>query len=309
VAESLVVQTVSGWLSSAKRKFVGIFRRIAFLVENPCDVDFAGMVQFGGPATGNAVMLLLVPSWGEVLENYLEPKSRRGIGRRLGRIVGRSQATRSGGRRRSWPGGLPDVDEMIAAIIPARAFFASRIPSLPEAFVWLGINVVDRLLWYWLLIEVVDQATYAWSSSIMRSEYCMSQWTVSYSGRLKAGGTGGNQNVRPPNIDPLAGRLIAWLDQSLEITAQGQHQMYGLWTVIVANSDIVAHDVGLTVGILGEEEASDFQPATIQPGGIVTLSGFLSSPKGRTWTWDMQKDSPFVTLAGGNLAVFGKPSQ
>jgi len=120
--------------------------------------------------------MLLTPSLDEILEEYLHPKLGRRRGR-FGRLGGRRRYDpRAGGIRRAFEGVVPDVDEMIAHRLPGREIFAGRTVHGLERWFWLGIDVLDRLLWWWLLFEIGDQGTIIWASNIMESRFCGRAW-------------------------------------------------------------------------------------------------------------------------------------
>lgn len=154
------------------REFGQRLNQIKNILTADCEDDWVVAAELAAPALGSAVKMLLTPSAGEILENYLEPGGGGGKGR-----IGRSQRT---GRRRdrngryhgAWRNLIPDVDAMIAAWLPGRNMFASRTPGMAQKLFWSGINVSDRVLWYLMLAELADEFTMQWCSNLMQARFC-----------------------------------------------------------------------------------------------------------------------------------------
>ena len=148
------------------------YQAIKQLIESPCHDKWSVLIKTALPAAANGIFILLTPTPEEVLEEYLHPK----VGRRRGRFRGGGTRRRWDGRaagwRRAFEKGCPDVDEVIAHRLPGREIFAGRTAHGLERAFWLGIDVLDRLLWRWLLYEIGEQGTIIWASNIMESRFC-----------------------------------------------------------------------------------------------------------------------------------------
>lgn len=143
--------------------------------EFDCGGNWVVYVQTAGIALGHALYLLLTPSPGEILENYLEPKPGRRSGRR-GRRKGRNRRPVSpGGFRLFFDPPIPDIDEQIASFLPGREHFKGRRIGATEFVFWTSINVADRVLWHWLLIEATRTFATKWQSGLMESGECINE--------------------------------------------------------------------------------------------------------------------------------------
>lgn len=170
-------------LLTGARLFESRINRIAFLIENDCDAPWTVYLETFFPAAGQALLVLFTPSPGEVLENYLEPKPGRKGSRRGNRNDPRRRRSRNGGLRRRFRNPIPDVDSLIAGTIFGRSFFEGRRAGPLEGLLWQGINIADRLAWWWLIIDVTDDFIMNWSSAIMESKFCQEVFNVVAVGR------------------------------------------------------------------------------------------------------------------------------
>ena len=140
------------------------------------EIDCAGSwvvyVKTGLVAAGHALWMLLTPSLEEIMESYLEPKPGRRGGRRGSDRERKRGRSKAGQRRLFFPGGIPDVDNAIADIIPGRDLIASRRVGPGEALFWTTINVADRVLWYWLIVQATETFTTKWISGLLESGEC-----------------------------------------------------------------------------------------------------------------------------------------
>ena len=153
--------------------------RIRKIVMHSCagfsalDITLAFAPLFG------SIMLLFTPQPQQILQEYLRPKGSKARGK--GVLVSKAimAADRSGSPRKRYKRGMPYIDEIIAHRIPGRGFFAARTALRPERLLWLGIDFLDFLGWYWLLAHVTADFTLHWVSGIMEnkfsSELCDSQ--------------------------------------------------------------------------------------------------------------------------------------
>ena len=141
--------------------------------EMDCGGNWTVYIKTAIPAAGAAMYLLIIPSFEEILENYLEPKAGRRGGRRGRRGERERRMNRWGARRLFFGGGIPDVDELIANRIFGRGFFKGRQVGPGEWLFWTGINVADSILWQWLVLEATETFFTTWQSGIMESGQCI----------------------------------------------------------------------------------------------------------------------------------------
>jgi len=146
-----------------------IIKRAIF---QPCSDKFSLLIETALPALGTAMWLLFTPSPGEILEEYLHPKlGRRGA--RFAALGGIRRLTAKANRyHRIFPGGIPDVDEAIANRLPGRAIFAGRQAGTLERWFWTGIDVKDKIGWWFLVYEVSNLGSLLWVSNILGAIRC-----------------------------------------------------------------------------------------------------------------------------------------
>lgn len=166
---------------------VQIFNTVRLAASNKCEDSAWILLETAIPAAGSALLLLLTPSPGEVLENYLEPKSLRGGGRgpKDSRKVRRRKG-RSGRLRRAFPR-FPDIDRLIADRLPGRSAVEGRRAGAPTRFLFRGINVADRLLWHWLVYEATTTFISQWGSGLREARFCETTFTSTFLGTIKQG--------------------------------------------------------------------------------------------------------------------------
>lgn len=217
-------------LEGAEEKFFGSFRHSWQAIVDIWEVDCGGQwllyVKTAVAAAGKALILVITPSMEEVLENYLEPKDGRRMGRR-GQRNDRSTGVDERGRpitkhRR----GIPDVDEAIAAMLPGAEWMKSREMYPGEHLFWKHINAADRILWWYLLVQVGEEFVTEWQSGLMQSGECLAP---------NAGSCHFNINERDSFFQPhlwfdgmaLANRFA----ENLEILNNGHIQLPILTTI------------------------------------------------------------------------------
>lgn len=141
--------------------------------ELDCGGKWTVYVHTAIPAAGAAMWLLLTPSPQEIFESYLEPKKGRRGGRRGRRGERETRINQAGKRRIYFGGGIPDIDNQIADMLPGRGIFAGRVVGPGEWLFWTGVNVADRALWYWLLLEATETFATTWQSGLLESGQCI----------------------------------------------------------------------------------------------------------------------------------------
>jgi hypothetical protein len=145
---------------------------ITNLVESTCIGKWHVFIETAVPATGAALFLLIIPSPAEILEEYLHPGPRRHGLKGRPKRNDRWKEGKTGKLRKALAKGIPDVDELIAERIPGRDIFKGRQAGSLERWVWFGIDILDRIGWYWLLFEAADTLITKWASGIMESRFC-----------------------------------------------------------------------------------------------------------------------------------------
>lgn len=149
---------------------------ITNIIDTPCEDKWDLLVELAYPAAGESLVVLLVPSPGEVAEEFLQPKYGKGKGRggSANKRI-RRMATASGRVRRAWPT-IPDIDKAYASLIPGAQAIEGRKVGAGEAAIFKGIDIADQALWYWLLLDIGKTFTYKWSSNIMEARFCSKPW-------------------------------------------------------------------------------------------------------------------------------------
>lgn len=148
------------------------YNEVVEIISTPCEESWTVLLETALPAAGDALWLLLVPTPGEILENYLSPGSRSsgGKGGRGSRDTERRKGPR-GTLRRRWPG-IPDVDQLIADNIPGRDAVRGRNAGSPTRWLFRGINIVDAVLWFFLVVDATSTFWQSWSSGLREARFC-----------------------------------------------------------------------------------------------------------------------------------------
>lgn len=153
-------------MTALKREFYEVngiqqINSVADMWVDHCTLPATVYAELAWKALGPVALAFITPSYGEVLENILEPESRRKCWRRRKR------------RRRGWRGPvLPDPSQVVADNLIGREVFANRLPGTNERMLWRLIGDSDRFLWYLMLFELGTDWLYNWSSAVNNSEYC-----------------------------------------------------------------------------------------------------------------------------------------
>ena len=152
------------------------------LWQTPCEDKWSVLIETALPAAGDALWLLLVPSPAEVLENYLQPYPTKN-GRRRTRSSdpdGRRNS-KSGRVRRAWPA-IPDVDEMVANMIPGAQAVKGRPAGAPTRWLFKGIDIADGVSWSFMLMDLTSDFFANWTSNIMQARFCEAPAYAIYEG-------------------------------------------------------------------------------------------------------------------------------
>ena len=154
------------------RSLSSSYQAIIDIWEIDCEGSWVVWVETAVNAAGAALYLLLIPSPQEIFESYLEPKPGRRGGRRGQRGERERRPNPAGAKRVFFRGGIPDIDNAIADLVPGRGLLAGRNVGPGEWLFWTGVNVADRALWYWLLLEATETFATTWMSGLLESGQC-----------------------------------------------------------------------------------------------------------------------------------------
>jgi len=145
--------------------------RILEITTAPCGDKLAMMVTTLPIALGHALMLWIVPEPSQILQNYLRPSGRRGIGKGYIKAPRKAIADRLGNLRYATKDGIPDIDHEIAQFIPGRGFFGSRVAGTAERWLWTGIDLLDFVGLAWLITDTAADFTHYWISGMIESRF------------------------------------------------------------------------------------------------------------------------------------------
>lgn len=145
---------------------------VNYIWDTPCEDEWLVLLKTGLPAVGNTLLLLIIPNPQEILEEYLTPAKEK-AGRRETRDSDPTDRRRSpsGRKRRRWSV-IPDVDGMIANRVPAREAVSGRRAGSLQRWLFTGIDIADRVAWYFMLADVSQSLMVNWTSNIMEARFC-----------------------------------------------------------------------------------------------------------------------------------------
>lgn len=156
------------------------FNTIERITEDNCGDTWTLLVETALPAVGNTLFVLLTPNPSEILENYLEPKSANNHRRprSVAAPTRRSEST-SGRTRRSW-NVVPDVDGSVAENLPGKDFAEGIGDGSGKRFLFSGIDIADRVAWYYMLLDLSENFLANWTSNIREASFASSCYDVLY---------------------------------------------------------------------------------------------------------------------------------
>jgi len=164
------------------------------LYDSPCDDKWTVGVETFLPAAGSALWLFLTPSPSEIVEEYLSPRTLRSERKGASGNDGvRRKKGRSGRVRRSWLR-IPDVDKLIADVIPGATAVRGRLATAPDRWTFKAIDVADRFLWYYLLYEAGNTLLSTWNTQLREARFCSATWYTQYRGHVD------QYNVAEPHL-------------------------------------------------------------------------------------------------------------
>lgn len=151
---------------------VTAYNTILSILDTPCEDKWTVIIETALPPAGQALLVLLTPSPGEILEEYLTPK-----GLLAGQCGFPSSSTRR--RKRGLDGksklslpSLPDVDGTIAGWIPGQHIAEDLGRFRGYRLVFTGIQIQDLVGWTWLLLDVTRDFFINWSTGMVTTRFC-----------------------------------------------------------------------------------------------------------------------------------------
>lgn len=151
---------------------VTAFNTILSILDTPCEDKWTVIIETALPPAGQALLVLLTPSPGEILEEYLTPK-----GLLAGKCGFPSSSTRR--RKRGLDGksklslpSLPDTDGMIAGWLPGQQIAEDLGQYRGYRLAFTGIQIQDLVGWTWLLLDVTRDFFINWSSGMVTTRFC-----------------------------------------------------------------------------------------------------------------------------------------
>ena len=151
---------------------VTAYNTILSILDTPCEDKWSVIIETALPPAGKALLVLLTPSPGEILEEYLTPKGLLG-----GKCGWPSSSTRR--RKRGLDGksklslpSIPDTDGMIAGWIPGQHIAEDLGRFGGYRMVFTGIQIQDLIGWTWLLLDVTRDFFINWSTGMVTTRFC-----------------------------------------------------------------------------------------------------------------------------------------
>lgn len=144
--------------------FINKVNAVIKYFENPCDAPWTIYFETALPALGEAVFTLLEFDFADVVRGALRPK-----GLRSGRHTRRGR--RGGGLSKA----IPEIGEMLGAMVPGSKAARERKVTQGVKNLWLLDGVIQRVLWYWLVADVTATFAFNWTSAIQESRFCSAQ--------------------------------------------------------------------------------------------------------------------------------------
>lgn len=151
---------------------VTAYNTILSILDTPCEDKWTVIIETALPPAGQALLVLLTPSPGEILEEYLTPK-----GLLAGKCGFPSSSTRR--RKRGLDGksklslpSIPDTDGMIAGWLPGQQIAEDLGQYRGYRLAFTGIQIQDLVGWTWLLLDVTRDFFINWSSGMVTTRFC-----------------------------------------------------------------------------------------------------------------------------------------
>ena len=157
--------------------FINKVNAVIKYFENPCDAPWAIYFETALPALGEAILTILDFGFDDVVRGAVRPK-----GLRSGRHTRRGR--RGGGLGKA----IPEIGEMLGAMVPGSKAARDRKVSQGVKNLWLLDGVIQRVLWYWLVADVTATFAFNWTSAIQESRFCKNQGSGAALASVPSGG-------------------------------------------------------------------------------------------------------------------------
>lgn len=248
-----------------------VFNQIRSILSSPCGEDWTIIIDTLLPAMGAAFWILVTPSPGEVVEEFLNPA--RGPGQTKGGRDNRSRErakTKSGRARRRWTS-FTDVDELVASVLPLRDQIAGRPTSLPTRWVFHGIAALDIAALTAMLADITHEGMVLWQSGLMESRLCndaMDVWQTAFMTQVPKDGAEVPAAIPPWSVSvqkgmsasaSTIGAPIAPIAGGASASLRVDHDPYTGGQPITATYSITAQHADGT-------QTTNVEPVTINPG-------------------------------------------
>lgn len=279
-------RTLETWEADMRKSLSRSHQAIIDLWEINCGDKWFLWVRTGVVAAAEAIWLLIMPTWEETLENYLEPRKGRRFGKGGPRRYPSTGRDRNGRPITNYGRGIPQIDEVLADMIPGAERIKGRRVSDFEFLMWKQFNVGERALWYFLLAQATETFTTTWLSGLAKSGECTAP---------NDGSAHFNLTMRDSFVqDELWFNKFAlpdFFEEGLEVGNNGTVQLTMLstvanWMVAITTNWTIQNDhatlpVVLEVGQKSYAIAPDFvdpqeqeavQTVSVPPGSTITVA-------------------------------------
>ena len=151
---------------------VTAYNTILSILDTPCEDKWSVIIETALPPAGKALLVLLTPSPGEIVEEYLTPKGL--LGGKCGfpsRSDRKRKVGRDGRKKLGFPS-IPDTDGMIAGWLPGQHIAEDLGRFGGYRMVFTGIQIQDLVGWTWLLLDVTRDFFINWSTGMVTTRFC-----------------------------------------------------------------------------------------------------------------------------------------
>lgn len=139
---------------------------------DPCEAPFTVYFRLALPILGSMLALLLTPSPAEIVETLVQPRRYTGCWRNRREHRSRRHRTVRPRTGRPFRLGIPDVDSLIAEMIPGREAFQMRQVGASASAFWVIWQQLDRRMFQLMFIDLLGNGFYAWHSALLNTEWC-----------------------------------------------------------------------------------------------------------------------------------------
>lgn len=139
---------------------------IVHTVELPCAQPAKLLAETAFAVSGDMVLAALSIDPRSMLRGYIRPKDRRLLGRYRSKDEPRRGIGEDDEEHDFWKDGLPDTGREIGKVLPGAEFFTGRQIGTAERFIWTGLDLASRPLWFYFLFELTKGGFMAWQSAV-----------------------------------------------------------------------------------------------------------------------------------------------